>query len=389
MKNIFLVNSPYHVILSKKIIEMYNNGHNSENIAIVLKESSMMDINYDYIFNEVIYMDQQKYLNKGKNILDKIKILRYNKKICKNINNILNKYDDKLQNIDKLFTFTDDVAIHQKIIKYFKKKHNTKNILIEEGTILYYPRKWRSLIKGIAYTILGFGLCQPVQYGNNKYIDLVACKFPEKANSNRKKILLPNFTFNIDDIRIFPNLDYKYLEENNENSKQMKLIYAGNPFSEQGIISLEKERSILKDIIKICDKLNILLYIKPHPRENISKYNIDEYKNAKLIKNKEVPIEIISCILGCQGAISTISSAILNMSKDMKCFFLSDLFDVKFGMNDNIKSIAENLGIKFPKTLYELEYMLSKDIIKYTIYYKKNDNNNFLLELEKIGEDDE
>lgn len=388
MKNIFLVNSPYHVILSKKIIDMYKaNGNNSKNIVIVLKESSMMDINYDYIFDEVIYMDQQVYLNKGKNILDKVKILRYNKKLCKNVNNILNEYDNKLQNIDKLFTFTDDVAIHQKIIKYFKKKHNTKNILIEEGTILYYPRKWRSIIKGISYTILGFGLCQPIQYGNNKYIDLVACKFPQKANSCRKKILLPNFTFDIDDIGIFPNLDYSYLEQNSEDNKKNKLIYAGNPFSEQGIISLEKEISILNDIIKICNKLNILLYIKPHPRENISKYNIDEYKNVKLIKNKEVPIEIISSILGCQGAISTISSAILNMSRDRNCFFLSDLFDIKFGMNDNIKSIAESLEIKFPKTLDELENMLSKSVTKHTVSYKNN--NDFLISIDKIGEENE
>ena len=114
----------------------------------------------------------------------------------------------------------------------------------------------------------------------------------------------------------------------------------------------EKEKEILKHILKVLEQNKIPFYIKHHPQQNVEPFKT--YLDAKCFIEKSYPVELYyskNVILAGEGSSSLLNASLLG-------YYVLDLAPL-FGERKNCMSLKyEWLHIPTIESFGELEYQI-------------------------------
>ncbi len=264
--DLFVSSTPYHVIVSCAFMK--------EGDYLIIENNESID---DYIINNyvkkkfknrIISVDYYRNLFK-KDVFRAKRNFSKIKKVLKNIK------------INNIYIFNDAEPYGQYLFKHYKQ---SKHCILEEGIGLYndmYHRKW--LIK-LIYGKFFFGYWYTVikRIGEYKYSEFIFSK-DNKLLSNKqlsKKIIYENYK-KIDDLLI----------ESNEKIKR-KIWFISQPLVEDEICESNLYDAFFSSLVKIASENNIVISLKPHPRENIKKYSKFS-KDIEIVNKKNIPFELL------------------------------------------------------------------------------------------------
>ncbi len=232
-----------------------------------------------------------------------------------------------------LFVFNDNEPISNKLMRITHKGRHNSISIIEEGIGIYEitqlsGRKLnaRQLFRYAVTWILG----SPMQYkavGENKMIKNAVVSDVElfcKLDKAKGKTVL------FQDKRALYRRADGFLARNNlrcDGYEEYETLYLGQPLNETGTMSSGEEDYILfllKDIGKVL--------IKPHPREQMDKYDelVQKNSNIKILDGDIalLPLECLLSVLHVKILISFNSSAGVNLAKanpDITSIFTYDM----------------------------------------------------------------
>ncbi|PTV93032.1 hypothetical protein C8C76_15613 [Halanaerobium saccharolyticum] len=322
MNNIFLVHTPYHLMLSvgfaKQLVEQ-------DNFLIIFEDfdvSSVDTNNFSHLFKKIEIL-QGNLVLKDINIIKKIYLYYINIKKLKKI--------IKKRNFDKVFTFNNNIILDQKIFELVNQKRKCKVIYIEDGSAAYnqsykecgnLKRKVKSLTKKAIFNLNDYGQCVSI-LGLNNYIDELFVLYPEliREELREKKVKKITDTQFADGAKLV----YKNLFDEIEVSRNSIIVFLDKY---EFVKTIQQNYFyILERIIEYSKEKNKDVYFKYHPREEkefIKLLELD-YKNIFFIK-KEIPSEVVGYSLsGNNIIISTTSTSLLTINKiiEDKSFIIS------------------------------------------------------------------
>lgn len=183
------------------------------------------------------------------------------KKIKTEIDKVINYYTDK--KIDEIY-LSNIFDSKEKVMYMAARDLGIKINFYEEGVNIYRQlyfekNRFKKLIKKIMA-----GKYRDI-YKNPAFFkaDNLYCSFPDKYYYN-------NYN-NID--KISPNFQIADNLKSLIDKLNMEVLFLSRPLSEDGLVSYEKEKGIMRDFLKKELKKNSNIYIKFHPREDESKIN--------------------------------------------------------------------------------------------------------------------
>lgn len=282
-----------------------------------------------------------------------------------------------------LFFFSDQEYVTNKILKKLGNKVEDV-VLVEEGLGTYVILSDEIVrdIRWLVYGLLG-GRTEPF-IGASKVIKTVFVRKPdqlhEKKVSNRKIVQQSNFF--CDDVwkEVFQDLWCKL----KVNSRYKYLLWLGQPMEEHGI-TVERQIILFKEIEKYVSQ-DYKIVIKPHPREDESKYfSFNNYKNHVQVLPKSlqwVPVEIIAPILNPTVVLTAISSAVSNiidLGIRCKAVYYYKILGLNFGkQTENVLHVNDN--IYFIKKCEEIKNVLNYEYIPSLI----NEKNNLSMDVDYL-----
>jgi hypothetical protein len=313
--NIFICNTPYHLIISlgyiinfhletKSIIIVINDGKFIENLNLKKMRN---------LFNIIILRGNNKILNKN----------RFKKvKIYKNINKynyeLIKQFKNKSFNI---VYFLDLPKHNQFILRFFKRKTYSKFFLLEEGVGIYSStlnqnkKKLIDLFLDIIFKMKKLKYIGELKLNQSLYVS-------EVSLINKKGI-----------DHIYNENSFYFVEKNKDKIKSLfkkslfnfdiskkGVVFFSQPYDELRGVSKSTFLNLLETLEKYCKNYSYHLYIKPHPRENRM---IFKNINCTLLSN--IPAELITFDKKSLGV--TISSSSLLNVKINKKIYLFPLFD--------------------------------------------------------------
>lgn len=158
-----------------------------------------------------------------------------------------------------------------------------KIILVDEGTALYIKKSKKEFFINIIYVmfskiLFGVRLRYYIVMGQDSRIDIIYARRLDLIQNKIKDIeyigLTTSFKVNIDRV-----------------NKSDKILLISSPYSEDNMLSIKYEHELLLSVLNYCVHTNMFIYIKPHPREDISKFDfIKKHKNTSIIDNS-IPSE--------------------------------------------------------------------------------------------------
>ncbi|KZM55124.1 polysialyltransferase family glycosyltransferase [Aeribacillus pallidus] len=329
--NLVVLHSPYHLFLyrrflTKKFIE-------KEKTILLIYPYQNIDLN---VFEDDAAFIQYAKANKLLNRFNyKIMFLNFLSFFTENLR--INKSNTELferifkaNKINALYVFTDNLPFYVKLIKTAKKYKVENRYLVEDGLIHYVDmsvqKKVDYVFKSIIKIFLGYGRQLFRGYGSNKLITKHFCLNPKLSRFNVETIPLIQEPLSIESTS---------LEKNKE------IIYISQTLSEFNYLSLEEEIGIIKKLYHIALEKGYKFYIKPHPRENLKKF---DGLPKELIINDDSIAELLAIDRGAI-AISPISSAIFNL---VNIYGYKDAYYIFDALN--LRSVnLKILTSKFPK----------------------------------------
>jgi len=349
-KILFISRTSYHLLFSFLLNEHLK--YDYETFLI----SSSLNKNIDEMAKKLNCFTKVKIYERISGVNGLLDLLKNKKDIKERISYV------KSISPDFIVTYKDNDILNIALLDCVETK---KKILIEEGRDLYkYDYKKENIgtkTKSIIKHILNYPNTYNFNQGENRNIDLIAAKYPQKLPKikckNKDIVEIPK------NIAIKKYLD-RFFEESSYNSKikfNFKTpicLYLGQPLVARNVITREEENEMLNNIKYTFDQLNERLIIKPHPSENISKYNIFEKNNV--LKNNEIPAELLPLQLKIKLAITFHSSGIDNLRN---WFGIPTIYLYKIYLNNNLNMLG-----------YEVDsFTEAKKVIDKMI--EKNDNN--------------
>lgn len=336
IKNLFIVHTPYHILLSTSVClsKQYINCENSIFINDTFGRDERLIENLRGIFKN-IYLIQCK---KNINFIDELHFIKF----CLN---------DKLY--DNIFV-NNESEIKTQLIINENLKEDGKLIYIEDGTSNY--RSFLNNSKYISDDILNY--CSQILniyieninfLGGHSRINERYFLYPELVmdklkNKNNKSI---NCNLLKDAIRLIYR-NYDYIGED-------FILIALEHSSFVGIYreyNLNTYVNLIKNIIKELSKSNKNIYIKYHPREEIEYLNFCfQYSNVYVL-DKSLAIESLFCenmMLISLRSTSLITFSKLFTSKNAICIqnLLGDF-------ENDLTELFNKVGIFFPNTIDEI-----------------------------------
>lgn len=288
----------------------------------------------------------------------------------------------KQSNRHFLFVFNDNEPVTNKLIRMTKKNDtNNKVILIEEGIGVYENTIIKQLNLRQKLRVLFTGILgSPMQYkavGDNEHIDFAIVEkssiYANLEKARKQRVLVQNKKL------IFSHADsfLKVIGYNSTLLKRYDVLFIGQPFNEFGEV-VDQEETYLQEIFEITSKYQLRVIIKPHPREDASKYNrhLNEYIAVCDDSVSKLPIECIVSTTGVNLVITFNSSAgvnIGNSNQQIDCLFCYQIQEYKelmrFWSNGyaelNDKIFEANAGnMLIPKTRDEFEQKLLESMRK-------------------------
>ncbi len=272
-----------------------------------------------------------------------------------------------------LLIFSDQHIVSRKILTSFANKAKDV-VLIEEGMATYLIRS-REIPKSKDWFInLFLGARYEPYIGANHNIRTIFVKHPNMLPEEKKQnrtIIQQNNVFRD---RIWGELFQDvlpYLNSIGEHRKKI-ILWLGQPLEMDGV-SLEAQISWLQNVGNAIPE-DYTLLIKPHPREEVNKYN--SLLNSKNIKQMNfgkinwIPIEILASLIRPDvvlTAFSTAANNILELGLQCKVVYCYSTFGLFMGDKVvghletdaniyNIKNVAElcdvlGLSIKEGQTM--------------------------------------
>lgn len=181
------------------------------------------------------------------------------------------------------------------------KAINTRIVLVEEGLAIYSEdqrdaTRFTCKLKKYLKKIIGYPATYP-GVGNNNSVHLISAfkieMLPKSKTIN--KILVPfptvppaNEVFDsfVNGLGLLECQGQGYYQK-----ASYKILYLGQPLSELGIISRQRERDFLEILFQRIKRISMEVIVKPHPWEHISKYA--DFGLA-VHKNNYIPAEIVA-----------------------------------------------------------------------------------------------
>lgn len=318
-KKIYICYTYYHLYVS--LLESFY-LKNSESYLIITDHipnaiKLKKRIEESNIFREVYYVEDLKLK----------KIIYRNPLYCICYRIILSKLF-KLKNNELYQNFKKDTNIEINMFldstttSHFYMYNFKNNYLLEDGTLIYYPRKM--VLKDYLYKILLI----PQRVGKDNRIKKIKVQNPEKLpNDIRGKgeqltltLYEKNLTYKQKEILFFI---FSFNEKKIDNKKNRCLLLT-QPLSEMKLVSEEEKIEIYTKIIKEFSTYEI--YLKKHPKDTTDyPFNIE-------MLDKNFPIELIKLLPNkfFEKIVAIESSAINNLKDIAECINLG------FEINDKL-----------------------------------------------------
>lgn len=344
-KNLFLVHTPYHILLATSIClsEKYRYYHN------------------DVFINKSFSIDD-KLLNKLKCIFREIYILDSCKKID-NIDKIL--LDNKYNNI----FVNNESEVKTQYILNTRLDKNGSIIYIEDGTSNYIEVAYNHKIGMGTYAQKEFSreldmhMEDIESLGTYSHIKERFFLYPDLVANNLKDDKLNN---EIDNSLLKDAINILYMDGSYKINKNNIIFIALEHSNFVNIIKgydLQVYIDTIKYIIDSISNLNYDIYIKYHPREKNEYLNklISNYNNLYIL-DKNIPMESIfmreNMILISLKSTSLITFCKLLGPKNAIC--IQDLISKE---KDDLSILFEKLGVFFPKSINEIILKIKQNYI--------------------------
>ena len=315
----------------------------------IIKE---LDIKSDLFLFGNLGLNKTSYLNKD--LWENIYFMTYDLNVFSYIKNSRNKLlkNEFKNKYDYIIYFVDTDIPNQ---LFLKNNSKATRILIEEGIGLYdmgVLDRFRSIIKKIFFSIFCFKNVSFKHYeqGANKYHDYLLCRIPEILPENKKNTNVLKYDV------IESSLEQKVTESENR-----KILYLGSNMCKMGWMKEDDERKLFEAVFFNLINDGYKIYIKPHPREEIEKYQ--RYSNIEIIQSDE-PAEIIGKKLDPVATFSIASSGILNLPNGV---FLYNFVKTSFPNKKILKKIERLNKLSAPTTYEEL------------LKFQKNEDSNIKI----------
>ena len=359
MKNLFIVHTPYHLILATGI---QCKDKSCESDIIIYKDFDLSNTNLESlacIFKNIYIYDKEDY--KKFNIPVVKSIIMFKSKI-ENIKKLLGN-----KRYDKIFVFNEAFVETQYIINKNKISDDSKVIYVEDGANAYMSLgfkekesqlivKIKSLITGIKYEDISF------ECGTHSKIKQRMVTWPQIL----KKELVEDGKEIIEiESEIIHNgltvLYKKFIDNIDEKEDKILILLEHKEFFD---MYKEADLKLYIDTIQLIlsnlESANV--YVKYHPRDE-SDYLNDIFKNFKNITfmNKNVPAEAY-CLSEQSYVISVFSTTLLTVAKLISPKNAISISDI---MNMELNTLRENfvkLGITIPADKEDLRNILNQSL---------------------------
>lgn len=361
MNNLFIVNTPFHLltsfILSKGFFSKDNNflvlihphGYEQWSTNAIMSYISSTKCGYKEIFPLIHFLSSRN------------KTISFKKQV-QYVQNTIGKIQ-----IDNVFLGSDIDPQNQLLIASLNiNKFNR----YEDGLYSYYNKnRRRSKIDELFHKLKIWGIKKSANIKGNLYINTSTASDSKAAIADYmyKPELLQRYSPN--SIEITKKvIDIAINNLKNKNLLQKKIInpsilYLSQPLVEQKLFSIEDELHCLQNLIKPLNKQGQLLY-KPHPNDSKDKINYFQEKIPQLkIFNSIEPAELLYTIEdNLIAVVSYQSTALMYTDKFsnhvIKAISLSDF--AQSPMYYKYKEIMQNAGVYFPNRLDDIIKIFQK-----------------------------
>lgn len=357
MKSLFIVHTPYHLILAAGICKEQNM---KDTDILIYKDFDINSIDLDNIkdlFENVYLYDKNIFtvLN-----IPKLKTFSMIKSKLKNINSLVkNKYH-------KIFIFNESLLETQCILN--KKVINKKAeiIYVEDGSNVYIKtedrKKNQSLTSKISkYLLYGFNYEDVGHtFGVHTKIQkrlVVWPKIVREEFKNDSKILEE-----INKEVLISGINSCYKDKIEETYKHEERVFLLLEHLEFFTLHEDADLEVYKETVEkiITNFRHKTIYIKYHPRDNSEylKDILDKYVNVKIVGNSE-PAEIYY-ISDNISVISTFSTTLFTATKiapKMKIISLAKVMNMK---NEDLIKKFITIGVKIPNNFKELMKLMDE-----------------------------
>ena len=351
-KNLFLVHTPYHILLAASMCLSDKYRHYNNEIFIINR------FNLD-----------EKLIEKLNCIFKKVYIL-YKESSELNLSKHIEMYNNigyTLMNIDKVLLnnkynnifINNESEVQMQYILNTRLNKNGNIVYIEDGTANY-----------IYINHISFGIGDYLQSEFSKILDMPIeniYSLGEYSRIKERYFLYPNLinsslkdkkpNNSIDGSLLYDAINILYKDENNSIGCNNSILIALEHSNFVNIIkgyNLQVYIDIIKDIIDVISNLNKNIYIKYHPRETNEYINefILNYENV-ITLDKNIPIESLfmnsNVVLISLKSTSLITFCKLLGSKNAIC--IQDLISQD---RDELSILFEKLGVYFPKSINDI-----------------------------------
>lgn len=361
MRSLFVVHTPYHLIMSVGLCKQYKTLKSD---ILIYKDFNIDTIDIQVLkseFHNVYLYNKNKYiLSKPKINIPRIQTIYRNKSKTKCIKSLIKK------KYNKIFVFNDSFVETQYLINRNLVHKNGEIIYVEDGSNAYMQtikyendNKFKFRVKnylyyGFQYENLGrtFGIHSKIKKRKVLWPSIVRDEFKQdnKVLEEIKKEVL-EYGINV----CYKNLINKI---DREEDKVIILLEHLEFFSINKDISLLRYKEIIDKIVS--ELITKTIYIKYHPRDssNYLKDIIDKNFNVKIIENSE-PAEIyyISNDISVIAIFSTTLFTAAKILPQMNIISLGKIMNIE---NKELSDKLVKIGVRMPENYNELIFLLKK-----------------------------
>lgn len=361
MKNLFVVNTPYHLltcfILTHSIYEndenylvlMHPHGYEKWKTNKLMTYMSTINCGYEKVF---LLLDWLSSKNKKESYRKQANYVKENIRPL---------------NIDRVFIGVDISPVNQLLVMAVGKNEFYR---FEDGVYSYINKsRRRKKSHAIFHKIKTYILKWISGIHGNMYINTEA---EGESPAGKLDIMYQPWLLQRKS-PVTKEITVEMINQAMQNLKSQQLLkevfseecilYLSQPMVEKGLFTLEEEVQCLKKILlSIGNKA--VLYYKPHPNDSEKKleYYKNNFKQLKIYTGIE-PAEILfTSNPKLKAIISYQSSALLNVDKfsnnKVKAISLSDIF--KTPIYPIYKKIMQQSDVFFPKNVNEIIDMIKK-----------------------------
>lgn len=338
LKSIYIATTPYHVLISCNRCEMGD--------YIICAGQYEIDGMIEEMIAKTFGRTNCLIIDSFKNYKDNLFKLFF---FQINIKHCLNKI--RGIHFKRVLIFNDVDPVVQYCINIINSE---KIVLIEEGIGLYRDTVRRNIcfFKVLGKFFFGSAYENISRIGESGKVAQIECMFPEQLSLKQKMKKINKMSLaNYDRLSKLIGI----------NQIASDFWFIGQPVVEDGVLGEDEYINIINRLLSLTEK-NIRWIIKPHPREEISKYEKIKNRKILIIENFQVPVELMLNSVGFTKIITLYSSAILNLKniQNVTCISLLHVVCQKL-VDYKIEELFQKNGIIIPDNWDDLKNKLKND----------------------------